>query len=96
MLGFMDSMKGPGTVVISCQTSGEDDGNVINLLRFVDGSWGIERNRELAGIWEPAELDECVRVFALQTGVRDPANQFSVLFRIHPAVAAAAPPGSTC
>lgn len=86
MLGFMDSMKGQGTVVISCQNTADD---TINLLRFVDGSWGIERNRDLAGIWEPAELDECINVFALQAGIRDPANRFSVLFRIHPAVAAA-------
>jgi hypothetical protein len=75
----MDSMKGPGSVVISCQVSADC---AIKLLHFVDGSWGIQNGDKLSGIWEPGELDECFRVFALQVGISDRHAEQTVVLRV--------------
>jgi hypothetical protein len=79
MLRPMDSMKGHGAVVVSCRVNFQTS---IDLLRFADGSWGIQRDQTLTGIWEPAELDQCISVFALQTGIRNPRAQITVLLRL--------------
>jgi hypothetical protein len=75
----MDSMKGPGEVVIACQIAPE---TTVSLVRYRDGGWGITRAGATIGTWEHAELDECFNVFALQVGIGDHHAEQTVVLRV--------------
>ena len=36
----------------------------LNLVTYADGSFGISRDGDLLGIWEPNEEEECVAAFS--------------------------------
>jgi len=41
----------------------EDGEDIVSLLHYPDGSWGISRNGETIGIWEAAEKETCFTAF---------------------------------
>jgi hypothetical protein len=75
----MNAMKGPGAVVIACQLTAE---TAVNVVRYLDGTWGVTKAGVTLGIWETDELDECFNVFALQAGIKDPHAPLTVLLRV--------------
>lgn len=50
-------LKGPGTCLAVIVT----EQYRIELLRFVDHSWGIRREGVWLGVWEPERAEECWR-----------------------------------
>jgi hypothetical protein len=62
----MDKFKGIGKTAITCQT---DQSDRIELIRYLDGSWGVRKNTKTVGVWEPHEEDECFCVFSMLAGL---------------------------
>jgi len=75
----MNSMKGPGAVVIACQLTPQ---TAVNLVRYLDGTWGVTKADATLGVWETDDLDECFRIFALELGINDLHEEQTVLLQV--------------
>ncbi|MDB5322024.1 MAG: hypothetical protein JWN40_3655 [Phycisphaerales bacterium] len=84
----MEQFKGIGKTAISCQTDQQDN---IELIRFADGSWGVRKNAETVGVWEPHEEQECFCVFSMLAGLHEArqAGSTIIILRKRAAVMAA-------
>jgi hypothetical protein len=80
----MNAMKDPGAVVIAFQLTPQ---TTVNIVRYLDGTWGVTRAGATLGVWEIEDLDECFRVFAVEVGINDLHEAQTVLIRVRSAVA---------
>jgi hypothetical protein len=80
----MNAMKDPGAVVIACQLSPQ---TAVNVVRYLDGTWGVTRAGASLGVWETDDLDECFRAFAVEVGINNLHEEQTVLLRVRCAVA---------
>ena len=62
----MEQFKGIGKTAITCHT---DHFDRIELIRYLDGSWGVRKNAQTVGVWEPHEEEECFCVFSMLAGL---------------------------
>jgi hypothetical protein len=68
-------MKGAGRTLITLL---RDEGAVVRLMQYADGSWSVLRDRTICGQWEAHETDDCLRAFLRQSGGLEPV--MAVLF----------------
>jgi hypothetical protein len=67
----MDGIKGVGRTVAVCET----DNHRLELELYPDESWGIRRQGERIGVWEPHEKDDCFRIFGMLAGLDEPSSE---------------------
>lgn len=69
-------MKGTGRNVM---TLFGEDGRVVRLMHYLDGSWSVLRDGKVCGIWEASEQDNCLKAFLRQSGRAEPIT--AVVFK---------------
>jgi hypothetical protein len=69
-------MKGAGRNVMTLLA---EDGRVVRLMQYVDGSWSVLRDGKVCGIWEASEEDNCLKAFLRQSGRFEPIT--AVVFK---------------
>ena len=74
MNGF-DEMKGRPRRLLSLHR----DGNVFHLVKYDDGSLGIQRNERTLAIWESHDEKRCVDTYANLAGLQDSAPAVYIL-----------------
>jgi hypothetical protein len=65
---MMEHMKGVSRTVAVCET----EKLRLELELYSDQSWGIRRQGQTIGVWEPHEKEECFRVFGMLAGLDEP------------------------
>jgi hypothetical protein len=83
----MDKFKGIGKTAMTCQTDHLDR---IELVRYLDGSWGVRKNTQTVGVWEPHEEEECFCVFSMLAGLYNAQGASSSVIIVRKRAAAAA------
>jgi hypothetical protein len=83
----MYNFKGIGKTAITCET---DHFDRIELIRYLDGSWGVRKNAQTVGVWEPHEEDECFCVFSMLAGLDKAKDAGSSVLIVRRKTAAAA------
>jgi hypothetical protein len=79
-LAAIDKMKGTGRVLLAYYSIA----SLVELLEFVDKSMGIRRDGCVVAVWEPDELDDCLRAFSQMTGLNRPTARVMIVVNPKP------------
>ena len=79
---MLTNLKGDGNVVARVLREGQG----IELLRYVDQSWGVRRNGVVLGSWSAQQRSDCFNFFISLMGVEQDTDVCMIIPRLNKAL----------